>query len=211
MRQDPAGMRLRAHFVLNEAQRVVSAFCRAASSTNVKSAATEAVIPKSLFQVALTTAASFRASVMSLFSQDLSIKSLPVTYLHEFPALSAKRGSDQPSMGTPVAKRGKCNTNTDHNLPEEQCLSSRACGFVIAHGTLDENREYSKRWPWSFKHGICVFHSIRGFSCRHGVSGDEDGTCACKHLSWSSLTQTAQAKIRNFVDDSNGLMTLANV
>ena len=87
-------MRLLAHFVLNEAQRVLSAFCHAASSTNVKSAAKEAVIPKSLFQVALTTAASFRASVMALFSQDLSIKSLPLTYFDEFPALSAKRGSD---------------------------------------------------------------------------------------------------------------------
>ena len=87
MRQHPAGIRLWAHFVLYEAQRVVLAFCRAASSTNVKSAAKEAMIPTSLFQVALLMTSSFRCAVMFLFSQDLSIKSFPVKYLGDFPAL----------------------------------------------------------------------------------------------------------------------------
>ena len=71
MRAVPDQAHLRAHFILNEAQRVVSAFCRIASSTATKNAAMSATVPTTIYDVAITLVLSFRAEVMEMFRQDL--------------------------------------------------------------------------------------------------------------------------------------------
>ena len=76
---------LRAHFILNEAQLVVSAFCCQASSTATKSAATANTIPITTFSVAVSMVAKFQSEVMGLFWHDLTGTLLPLTYSKEFP------------------------------------------------------------------------------------------------------------------------------
>ena len=151
MRMVPEEACLRAHFTLNEAQHVVSAFCRLAASTVVKSAARAASMDTRLFDGALGLAGSFQASVKALFRQDLGRMTAPVTYSEEFPTTSAvavsKRNGARALAGQPTAKRAS--RSSTHHLSEAQMRHSLDSGFIRAHGDRSANMEYVKNWPTS--------------------------------------------------------------
>ena len=214
MRVAPDQAHLRAHFILNEAQRAVSAFCRIALSTATKNAAMSATVPTPTYDVAITLVLSFRAEVMGLFRQDLSRKIVPLTYAAELPpdpVVQPTRRNDGSSAWLPPAKRSRGREEPAHNLTEAQYASSMATGFLVAHGARADNIAYARKWPWHphSGNGVCAFHAVRGFVCFCGVCGTIDGQCSGRHCTWSDLSPDNCAKITRFADESNGLMTLS--
>jgi len=133
----PALARLQAHFILNEAQRVVSAFCHRASLTATKSAAAAATIPTTTFSVAVSMVAKFKAEVMGLFWQDLMGKILPFTYSEEClpaPVKSVPFPSHAMQATTALAPAAKCSkrsSDTTHGLSPSQLQSTIIIIIII--------------------------------------------------------------------------------